>query len=177
MKNLVFILCTGLIITSCLTPAEKQGITESADIDLGKKVMAAYLAGDWDSYPGLYADTAKIWSNKNWTKDEGFTVQQYVDDRKSGLESVSSYKVEAEYWQSLLDDEGDVWVSFWGVWVGHSDATNKDYEIPLHIVMQVVDNKIIQQIEFYNETEITVDMMALAQEKEAVENEKAENDQ
>jgi len=177
MKNLVFVLCTGLIIASCQAPVEKQNLTESADIDLGKKVMTAYLAGDWDAYPGLYADTAKIWRNKNWAKDEGFTVQQYVDDLKTPLETTSSYKVESEYWQSVLSREGEPWVTFWGVWVGHNDATNKDYEIPLHIVMQVVDNKIVQQIEFYNDTEITLDMMALAQEKEAGENEKAENDQ
>ena len=84
MKSLLFALVAGLFIASCQVPVEKQYFSESSDIDLGKKLLKAYLAQDWDAYPELYADTARIWRNKNWTKDEGFTVQQYVEDLKEG---------------------------------------------------------------------------------------------
>jgi len=165
--SFVVLLGVILIIAYYQTPVEKQYFTESSDIDLSKKLMDAYLAGDWDAYPGLYTDTARIWRNKNWTKDEGFTVQQYIDDLKSTLEPVSSYKFENQTWLSIINDDGDHWVHFWGVWVGHNELNNKDYEIPVHVATLIVDNKIVGQGEFFNEAEVALDMSALAQEKEA----------
>ena len=146
---------------------KKRYFTESSDIDHAKKLVDAYLAGDWDAYPGLYADTARIWRNKNWTKDEGFTVQQYIEDLKIALESVSSYKFENQIWESIVNNDGDHWVHFWGVWIGHNDLNNKDYEIPVHLALLIVDNKIVGQGEFFNEAEVALDMIALAQEMEA----------
>ena len=169
MKSLLFTLVAGLIIVSCQVPVEKQYFSESSDIDLGKKLMDAYLAQDWDAYPALYADTARIWRNKNWTKDEGFTVQQYIDDLKIPLETTSSYQFDPHNWESIINKDGDHWVHFWGVWLGHSSATNKDYEIPVHFSMQIVDNKIVQQGEFFNSVELTLDMMALAEQNETEE--------
>jgi hypothetical protein len=164
MKSLLFALVAGLIIVSCQVPVEKQYFSESADIDLGIKLMNAYLAQDWDAYPEFYADTAKVWRNKNWSKDEGFTVQQYIDDLKSQLETISSYKFDPQNWESVITNDGEHWVHFWGVWIGHSDSTNKDYEIPVHFALQVVDKKIVRHGEFFNSVELTLDMMALAQE-------------
>lgn len=169
MKKLLFVLCAGLLVTACQLPVEKQLFTESVDIDHGKKVMEAYLAKDWDAYPDLFADTAKIWRNKNWTKDEGFTIQQYVDDLSSGLEPISSYTFETQTWMSIISDNGNHWVYFWGIWTAHSEATNKDYEMPVHVAMEIVDGKIVQQGEFYSSLELTLDMMTLAQEKAAGE--------
>jgi hypothetical protein len=166
MKALLLVLGAGLIIASCQAPVEKQYFSESADIDLGRKVMAAYLAADWDAYPEFYADTARIWRNKNWKKDDGFTSKQYVEDLKKALESVSSYKFEPQVWHSIIIKDGEHWVLFWGIWTGHNDATNKDYDIPVNLVMQIVDNKIVQQLEFYNAAEITIDMMELAKKAE-----------
>lgn len=163
MKALLFAIGAGLIFASCQAPIEKQYFSESSDIDLGKKVMEAYLSADWDAYPKLYADTARIWRNKSWKKDKGFTVTQYVEDVIKTLESMSSYNFESQVWHSIIINDGEHWVLFWGIWVGHNDATNKDYEIPVNLVMQVVDNKIVQQLEFYNIAELTVDMMELAE--------------
>jgi hypothetical protein len=174
MKNLLFVLCAGLIIASCQPQTEKQLFTESEDIDYGKKIMQAYLTQTWDAYPKYFADTAKIWRNKNWSNDEGFTVQQYVEDLKGGLKPISSYSFESQIWLSIITDTDKHWVYFWGVWTAHNDATNKDYEMPVHVAMQIVDGKVVQQGEFYDGTNITLDMMALAQEKEAEEN--AENE-
>ena len=175
--SLLFVLGAGLIIASCQAPAEKQYFTESPEIDLGKKLVDAYLAGNWDSYPEIYADTARIWRNVNWTTNEGFTVQQYVEDLKSALEPISSYKMEPQIWESIINDDGEHWVHFWTVWIGHNDATNKDYEIVVHVVMQVVDNKIVAQGDIFNDTEITLDMMALAQTQEEGENDDGGEDQ
>lgn len=175
MKTLLFILGTGLIITSCQPQTEKQLFTESEDIDYGKKIMEAYLAQDWDAYPEIFADTAKIWRNKNWTNDDGFTVQQYVEDLKGGLKTISSYSFESQIWLSIITDTDKHWVYFWGVWTAHNEATNKDYEMPVHVAMQIVDGKVVRQAEFYDGTNLTIDMMALAQEKAAEENVESED--
>ncbi len=66
---------------------------------------------------------------------------------------------------------------FWTVWIGHNDATNKDYEIVVNVVMLVVDNKIVAQGDIFNDTEITLDMMALAQSQEEGENDDGGEDQ
>ncbi len=71
--SLLFVFAAGLVIASCQAPCEKRYFTESPEIDLGKKLVEAYLAGNWDSYPELYADTARIGRNENWTTKEGFT--------------------------------------------------------------------------------------------------------
>ena len=39
----------------------------------------------------------------------------------------------------------------------------------IHSAMKIVGDKIVQQGEFYNVTELTIDMMALSQTKEAAE--------
>ncbi len=174
--SFLFVLGAGLIIASCQAPAEKQYFTESQDIDLGKKLIEAYLAGNWDSYPELYADTARIWRNINWTTTEGITVQQYVDTLQSALEPISSYEMEPQIWESIINNDGEHWVHLWTVWKGHSDATNKDYEIVVNVVMLVVDNKIVAQGDIFNDTEITLDMMALAQSQEEGEGEDAGGD-
>jgi len=175
--SLLFVLAAGLVLASCQAPCEKQYFTESPDIDLGKKLVEAYLAGNWDSYPELYADTARIWRNENWTTKEGFTVEQYIEDLKKALEPISSYKMEPQIWVSIINDDGEHWVHFWTVWIGHNDATNKDYEIPLHVSLLVVDNKIVGQGEFYNDREATLDMMAVAQAQEEGETEEGGEEQ
>ena len=169
MKTYIFfIFAAGLILGSCQAPVEKQLFTESADIDHSKKLMTAYLAQDWDAYAELYADTAIIGRN-TWKEDEVFTVQQYIDDLKAGIKPMTSYTFENQIWLS-----GDQWVYFWGVWTAHSEATNKDYEMPVHVATEIVDNKIVQQYEFYNNVEIVLDLMKLAKEKEAAENTEGE---
>jgi hypothetical protein len=174
MKALLFIYGAELIIASCQAPIEKQYFSESADIDLGRKVMEAYLSADWDAYPKFYADTARIWRNKNWTNDDGLTVQQYVEDLKGGLKKMSSYSFESQIWLSIITDTDKHWVYFWGVWTAHNEATNKDYDIPLNLVMQIVDNRIVQQLEFFNSTDITIDMMELAK-KQAVDEDEGDD--
>lgn len=172
----LIVLGLGLIMASCMAPVQKQYFTESSDIDLGKKVVEAYLAGDWEAYPELYSDTARIWINENWTTKEGFTVQQYVEDMKNGLETVSSYNFDPQVWESVINADGEHWVHFWGVWQGHSEATNKDYETVVHATMLVVDNKIVLQGDIFNDTEITLDMMALAQEADEEEHDDDDDD-
>ena len=159
-----------------MAPSEKQYFTDSPDIDLGKKIIDAYLAQDWDAYSELYSDTARIIRNVNWTTNEGFTVDEYIEDLKVALETASSYTFDPQIWESIINDDGQHWVHFWGIWVGHNTATDKDYEIPVHVSMQVVDNKVVWQGDLFNNTQVTLDMMALAEEAEDDDEEHDDDD-
>jgi len=174
-KSLLYMFIAGLFLVSCQQATEKQYFTESADIDVGKKVLEAYLTGDWEAYNDLYADTARIWRNKNWTTDPGMTREEFVTDLRSALEPISSYSLDTQIWESIINDDGNHWVHFWGVWKGSNSATGKDYELPVHIVMQVLNNQVVLEGDFFNDTEIAMDMMALAPAEEAEEGEEEGN--
>ena len=162
MKTSLFsILIAGVVMASCMAPVEKQYFSDSPDIDLAKKVTEAYLSQNWDAYPELFADTVRIWRNVNWETNEGFTLSEYIEDLQNGLQGVSSYSLENQVWESVVNDEGEHWVHIWFVWTGHNDLTNKDYEIPVHVSSLVEGGKITVQGEFFNGAEVALDMMAL----------------
>ncbi len=126
--------------------------------------MEAYVAGNWDAYAEYYSDTARIWRNSNWTNTDGMTLQQYIEDLKIPFETASSHKIDPQIWESIVNEDGEHWVHFWGVWLGHNSATEKDYEIPVHLTMLLVENKVVLQGDFFNDTQVSLDMMALALE-------------
>jgi len=166
----------GIILAGCMAPAEKQYFQESADIDIGKKVINAYLAGDWTAAAENYADTARIWRNVSWETNPGFTVEEYIADLKEPLEVTSSYDFDPQVWESIVNDDGEHWVHFWGVWKGANTATEKDYEIVVNLSMMIVDNKIVMQGDIFNDTQITMDMMALQMEAEEGEHDDDDDD-
>lgn len=171
------VLVAGLIIASCQAPAEKQYFSESPEIDLGKKVVEAYLVGNWEAYSEFYSDTARIYRNVNWQTNDGFTLEEYIEDLKTTLEPISEYRMDEQVWHMMVTDDGERLVMFAFVWIGQNDATNKEYEIPVFVGMRVVDNEIVVQVEFYNEAEFAMDMMALAGEAEEAEDEDEDEDE
>lgn len=165
-----------LIITACQPAAEKQYLTEGPEVDLGKKFMEAYLAGNWDAIPSMYSDTAKVFRNTNFMTAEGFTPSQYAEDLQNGLQGISSYSFDPQIWECIINENGQHWVHFWGIWKGHHDGTNKDYEIAVHAAMLVEAGKIQAQADFFNNVEITLDVMALQQKQAAAEAEEDAGD-
>ena len=168
-KSFITIFLTAIVLISCQTPCEQTYFQQSPEIDLGKKVVDAYLNGNWDVYPNFYADTAKIWRNKSWVTDEGMTAQQLIADLQEGIEPVSEYSMDSQIWDMIITPEGDRWVHLWGVWHGTVEATGKTYDIPVHVSMNIINNKIVRQVDFFNDAEIAMDMMALAAESDLEE--------
>ncbi len=162
------VLITAVIFASCQAPAEKQYFSESPEIDLGKKVIEAYLSGNFEAYSEFYSDTATIYRN-NYDDEAAMSWQEYVVDLKEGIEPASSYTMDSPIWEMIVTDEGDHWVHLWAVWQGSVEATGKTYNIPAMSSMLVVNNKIVIQSDIYNDTEITLDIMALAEETEEME--------
>ncbi len=167
MKTFIVSILAVVLMTACTAPTEKQFLTESPDIDHARSAVEAYLAQDWDSFAAHYSDTARIVRNI-WPEEmnTGFTVQQYIEDLSQPLEALSFFTFEEQQYENIINDDGDHWVYFWGKWVANSTATNKEYVIPVHSAILIVDNKILWQGDIYNDTEIAMDMMALAAEAE-----------
>ena len=169
------VLITVIIFTSCQAPAEKQYFTESPEIDLGKKVIEAYLSGNFDAYGEYYSDTVSIFRNA-WDDEAAMSLEDNIADLQSNLEPIASYDMDPQIWEMVVTDEGEHWVHLGTVCSGNNEATGKEYDIVVHASMLVVDNKIVMQADIYNDTEITLDMMALAEEMEEEEGDHGEED-
>lgn len=176
LKRMFFIACVVMAVGGCSptqpqvqltkqlqespqTSYEQTFYRESPEIDLCKRMIDATLNGNWDEYPGFYADKARIWRNK-----AEMTPQQLTAYLQNTHESFSEYSMDPQFWEMVVTPEGDRWVHFWTHWLGRLEATGKMYDIPIHISMKVVNNKIVRQSEFFNEAEIAMDMLALAEE-------------
>jgi hypothetical protein len=176
--SLLAALSAIIVLVSCQAPpSEERVFTESPEIDLGKKVVDAYLSKNWGAYSEFYSDTVKIWRNKSFDTDPGMTLAQYIESLQQGLEYTTEYKLDPQIWYMIVVNDGERWVLFYTIWVGNNQATGKSYEIPLHAAMRVENNKILTHIEFYNEAEVAIDMQALvAEEDEDEDNHDEEED-
>ena len=140
---------------------QKQLFSESADIEVGKKIIEAYQKGDWDGFNKYYAEDARVWRNKNWISEDGMTVSQYLEDLQGGVSTMKDYRFSSSTWVSVITDEGEHWVFFWGIWEGFNTVTAKDYVIPVQISMNVVNGKISRQVDFFNNADVEVDLLTI----------------
>jgi hypothetical protein len=163
-KAFVKVLLISVVLISCQRPREQNYYQDSPEIDLGKKMIDAYLSGNWDVFPDFYADTARIWRNRSWMTDAGMSPQQLIVDLQKDLEPISEYSMDHQNWEMIVNPEGDRWVHYRAVWHGTLEATGRTYDIPVQSTMKVANNKIVLQIEISNEAELAMDMMALATE-------------
>jgi hypothetical protein len=85
MKKTILVAMLATTIFACSTPGEKTATTETAatasscvkegpEVDLMKKVVASYSAGDWATMATCFSDTAKSWHNND-------TVAMNMSDR------------------------------------------------------------------------------------------------
>jgi hypothetical protein len=85
MKKTILVAMLATTIFACSTPAEKTASTttdvtasscvkEGPEVDLMKKVVTAYGAGDWATMATCFSDTAKSWHNND-------TVAMKMSDR------------------------------------------------------------------------------------------------
>ena len=85
MKKTILVAMLATTIFACSTPGEKTATTatdatasscvkEGPEVDLMKKVVTAYSAGDWATMATCFSDTAKSWHNND-------TVAMNMTDR------------------------------------------------------------------------------------------------
>lgn len=85
MKKTILVAMFATTLFACSTPSEKTASTaidatasscvkEGPEVDLMKKVVTAYSAGDWATMATCFSDTAKSWHNND-------TVAMNMTDR------------------------------------------------------------------------------------------------
>lgn len=166
MKNLVLLALAGLFIVACQEKQPVRFTTSSAEISSYKKGLEAYEKADWATWAANYADTAKIYHN-NW--DTPASAAEVQESHVNTVSNLSSYGFDNEQmvYEQVLDDDGETWVNFWGLWKGTMKANGKTLIIPVHLTAQYVDGKIVQEYGFWNMSEFVDEIQALQAAAEA----------
>ncbi len=166
MKRSILAFIIIIAVVSC-----KQGpdrwTNQSPEIDVVKALIKDYEAGDWEAWKGHYADTAKLYHN---TTKPG-SVGETLEGLRSYLENVSEYSFSDKdiYYEMIIDDKNQKWVNFWGTWEGHIQPLDRNLTIPVHLTLQFVDSKIVEEHGFYNMAEYAVAMGEMANQAAAEE--------
>ncbi|WP_411031897.1 nuclear transport factor 2 family protein [Spongiimicrobium sp. 3-5] len=167
MKKAIFLILTIGLFASCQPKGPARYSVNSAEIDVAKKLVADYEKGDWDAWTGHYADSAKVYHNSV----DAVTPEQISEGLKDLLKSVSSYGFSDEdvYYEMVIDDQGEKWVNYWANWEGVLEANDKKLTIPVHITLQFVENKIVEEHAYYDMSEYVTSMNEIAAAKMAEE--------
>ncbi len=164
------ILATVILFTSCREKEPARYTTSGSEIELVKSLLADYENGDWKGWLGHYADTAKL--HHNTTKDISFSAREMIETQKGLLANTSSYAFDKDsFYEKVVDDDGKTWVNFWGDWKGTMAANNKELIIPLHLTVQIVNGKIVEEHGYYNLSEYMTTMQEITKSKVVEEKE------
>ena len=64
----------------------------------------------------------------------------------------------------VIDDKGEKWVNFWGTWEGTIAANNQKLIIPVHLTLQFVNGKIVEEHGYYDLSEYMAVMQKIESE-------------
>lgn len=168
MKKVCLLGLAILLFMACQQKGPARYATTGAEIDAVKSLVEDYHKGNWEGWLGHYADTAKIHHN---TSDKVSQAPKEVMEQLKGLlAATSSYGFEGDpFFEKIIDDKGETWVNFWGNWKGTIAANNKELEIPVHLTLQFVNGKIVEEHGYYNLSEYMATMQELEAAKAAEE--------
>lgn len=148
MKTLLIPILVAIFFISCKDTSTPRYASASPEIDTVKNLVKDYENGNWESWLSHYADTAKVYHNSK----EAVTAMTLKENLSGILANVSSYGFEDEdaFYEMIIDDQGEKWVNFWGNWQGTLAANNKTLSIPVHLTLQFVDGKIVEEHGYYD---------------------------
>jgi ketosteroid isomerase-like protein len=159
MKIVIRIATLLLLVTACQAPPPQQEegparyTTDAPEINTAKAGMDAYLAADWDAFRAIYADDAEIFHNSN----EPVDPDELLANFKEGVQNFTSYGMaDEQFWERIIDDEGETWVYFWSTWKGVHAATEKSLEIPVHLAWLYKDGKVIEEYGLWDNSQIVL---------------------
>ncbi len=166
MKN-VFLLTLALLLCMACQNQPQRYFPDSAETETLKAGIKAYEAGDWDTWKGHFADTAKIYVNST----KPLTIEERVNTLKSMTSAMSSYGFnhDKEYVEMVLDKEDETWVYYWSAHKGTFAATNTELVIPVHLAVQFVDGKIVEEHVYYDGTAMNAEFAKIAAAAAAAE--------
>jgi hypothetical protein len=174
MKELVSLGLAIVLFIAC-NQQGKRYTQQSPEIDTYKKVIEAYEERNWESMIAPYADTAKIMNNVAEKNAQNLT--QFLAQNKEDANQFSNWEfvdTESEY-EMVINDSGETWVNFWGLWKGTFKANNKVYKIPTHITVQFVNGKIVREAGYWDVSKIIRDIQQVEIDESASSEKSSEN--
>ncbi|WP_299554342.1 nuclear transport factor 2 family protein [Seonamhaeicola sp.] len=172
MKQLFLIGLALSLFVACQNKPQRY-FAESAETETLKAGIKAYESGDWDAWKSHFVDTAKIYVNS--IKPVG--LEERAEVLKGMTSAMSSYGFdhEKEYIEMVLDKEDETWVYYWATHKGTFAATNKELAIPVHLAVQFVNGKIVEEHIYFDGTSMNAEFAAIAAAQAAEESETSEN--
>ncbi|XMO86313.1 nuclear transport factor 2 family protein [Algibacter sp. AS12] len=148
MKKLLLLGLALSLFVACQDKQQKRYFESSPEIETLKATIKAYEAQDWNAWKASYADTAKIYHNTN----KAASTNEAMAGMKQTLSSFSDYKFldnVAEV-EMVIDKYGDTWVNYWNSWGAKAKVTDKTISIPIHLTVQFIDGKIVNEYAYYD---------------------------
>lgn len=158
MKKLIILGLAIVLFTSC-EQKKQQYFSTSAEIDITKALLKDYHEGNWNAWAAHFADTAKIYHNTL----KPATVKEANENLLVILSNVSSYKFDDKnlWFEMIIDKDNETWVNFWGNWHGKLAANGKEIVIPVHLTIQFVNGKIVEEYGYYDRSEFVLSMQEI----------------
>jgi len=168
----ILLVLSIVLFTACQKNEPQRYFSSSTEIDVAKTLITDYHEGNWDKWITHYADTAKIYQNAIKPKSPKETMESLKDI----LANVSSYKFDDKdlWYEMIIDDDDETWVNFWGNWRGTVAANGQELVIPVHLTLQFIEGKIVEEHGYYNLSEITAVLNEIATAAKMAEEEATE---
>lgn len=159
MRKLILLFAAFFILISCNN--EPRYKTASPEIEMAKKSIEAYEAGDWETWVNKFSTEAKIYHN-NWDKFK--TSDEAVEGHKKMLKNFSTYGYIKDpiFFEMVIDDEGKKWVNYWAVWEGVS-VNGTEIKIPVHMSSNYKDGKVVAEYGFWDTHSLMIIMDEIAE--------------
>ncbi len=173
MKKISIFLAAVLLVISCQEKQPVRFTKTSAEITSLKQGITAYEKADWSAWVGQFADTAKIYQNE-WNK--GLSPEETQKNHETNVANFSSYGFDPDQmvFEQVLDDDGETWVNFWGLWKGTFRASGTSIEVPVHLTAQYVNGKIVEEYGFWDSSKIVAELTAIQAAQAAESEDEAE---
>jgi hypothetical protein len=161
MRKIIYLLFAVALFAACNTNQSQRYFSASPEIEITKSTLKHYLDGNWDAMKLLYADTAKVFNNV--PEGKGVSIVAAIEDYKQEHELFSSisYVAEEDFFEMVVTDDGETWVNYWGLWKGTLKANGEEYEIPVHITQRFIDEKIVRELGYWNNSAIVIALSKL----------------
>jgi uncharacterized protein len=161
MKKILYLLFVVVLLAACNTKQPVRYFSASPEIEITKLTLKHYLDGNWEAIKLLYADTAKVLNNV--PEGKGVAIDVAIKDYQQDHELFNSisYLAEEDFFEMVVTDEGETWVNYWGLWKGTLKATGEEFQIPLHITQQFINQKIVSEHGYWNSSAIALALAKL----------------
>lgn len=163
MKKISILVIALVLIAACQEKVAERYTNSSPEIDQVKDLIKDYNSGNWESWVTHYADTAKLYHNVI----DPSPVSDVLENLKTNLAATSSYGfVDKDmFHEMVIDDKNEKWVNFWATWEGKLEGSSEKLVIPVHLTIQFVDEKIVEEHAFYDLSKFVVQMQNIEASK------------